>query len=392
MFTDFVLNSLNPGEVGVDFTTPGVRYETGLRRQYIDLDGRKKCTVNTGRTKFNPKSNLFEPVYEEVLVKDLRDRDIDLPVINSTTLRKDEWIQLDRQVHRAYRQRLRAWTDLMAASQIGGFNAMGKMVLEYETESDGGEAQVDMDGMTEGRGDSTRFQLEGTPLPITHSDFWFSQRRLTISRNSGVGLDVRQAERAGRRIAEKIEKTLIGMVTGVTYGAATEYSRAPTVYGYTNFPERATYTSVTAPSGGGWKPSDTVGQVLAMRDLLYDAGCYGPYMLYHSKDWDRYLDNDYYALATSGMTSPNQTLRQRLQSIENISSVRRLDFFTSTFNLLLVQMTSDVAQAINGMEPTTVQWESQGGMRVNFKVLAIQVPRLLADFNGNCGICHGTTS
>jgi hypothetical protein len=39
-----------------------------------------------------------------------------------------------------------------------------------------------------------------------------------------------------------------------------------------------------------------------------------------------------------------------------------------------------------------VQWETVGGMRLNFKVMAIQVPQIREDFNGNCGICHATTA
>jgi len=44
------------------------------------------------------------------------------------------------------------------------------------------------------------------------------------------------------------------------------------------------------------------------------------------------------------------------------------------------------------MPITTVQWESQGGMRLNFKVMAIQVPQLRADYSSQSGIAHGTTS
>ena len=89
--------------------------------------------------------------------------------VNATTLRKDDWLKMDAAVVRAARQRLRAWSDLAASSSFGGFNGMSKMVLEWETQSDPGEAIVDMDGLTEGRGDSPLFQLEGLPLPITHS-------------------------------------------------------------------------------------------------------------------------------------------------------------------------------------------------------------------------------
>lgn len=394
MFTDLVLNGVPDTDgVATDFIDPNTRFETGLLRPYVDPETKQRMvTINTGRKQYDPKTRTFNPVYEEVPIAELMQQGVSSPVFNATSLRKDEWIQLDNVVIRAARQRLRAWADLSAANSFGGFNGMAKMVLEHETMSDPGEAQVDMDGLTEGRTDSPKFQLEGLPLPITHSDFWFSQRRLAISRNSGTPIDTVMAEAAGRRVAEKIEKTLIGTITGLTYGPTSEYSRNPTVYGYTNFPDRITYTSLTAPSSGGWKPSDTIGQVLAMRELLYDANMYGPFMLYHSADWDQYLDGDYYALATSGMAAPTQTLRQRLTQIEGISGVRRLDFFTTAWSMVLVQMTPDVARAVNGMDLTTVQWESMGGMRLNFKVMAIQVPQIRSDYNGNCGICHGTTA
>jgi hypothetical protein len=60
--------------------------------------------------------------------------------------------------------------------------------------------------------------------------------------------------------------------------------------------------------------------------------------------------------------------------------------------MILVQMTAEVAQAINGMEITTVQWPSQGGMRHNFKVMCIKVPLLKAPYDGVAGIIHATTS
>jgi len=258
--------------------------------------------------------------------------------------------------------------------------------LEHETMSDPGEAIVDMDALTPGRTTAPVFQLEGLPLPITHSDFWFSSRRLAVSRNSNTPLDTTMGEAAGRRVAEQIEKTLIGTVAGVTYGVAASYSNAPTVFGYATHPDRLLKTNLTTPTGSN--PASTVDDVLAMRSQLYGAKYYGPYMLYHSTDWDRWLDEDYYI--TSG--TPSQTLRSRLRAIEGITDVRRLDFLTSTYTMLMVQMTSDVARAINGMDITTVQWETSGGMRVNFKVMCIMVPQIRSDYHGNTGILHATTA
>ena len=192
-------------------------------------------------------------------------------------------------------------------------------------------------------------------------------------------------EASGRRVAETIEKTTIGIQTGVTYGTAADYGRAPTVFGYTNFPDRSTKTDMTAPTGANGPTILT--DWLALRDGLYDDNFYGPYMAYTSADYDEFLDNLF------STTEPSAgTLRSRLLEIDGIQGIRRLDYLTDTFTVILVQMTSDVARAIDGMPITTVQWESQGGMRLNFKVMAIQVPQLRADYSSQSGIAHGTTS
>jgi hypothetical protein len=408
---DFILNGSAQGEVGE--TLQGCRFDPGLLRPYLDEHGHRCVTVNTGRTRYDPKLKKVVPIHEKARIGDLQNRGIMSPVFNATSLRKEEWLELDRVVIRAARFRLRAWADLSAANQFGGFNAMSKLILEHETMSDPGEAIVDMDGLTEGRTDSPKFQLEGLPLPITHSDFWFSSRRLAVSRNTGTPLDTTMAEGAGRRVAELIEKTVLGVETGITYGGNSTqvggYGRTPSVYGYTNFPQRLTVTGLYRPtglgrSGTGWVAADTLKDILRMRDLLYANKFYGPFMIYHSNDWDQYMDNDY---ILSGGNVATQTLRERLKAIDNITDVRRLDFLSSTataagdparitttfpFTFLLVQMTADVCRAVNGMDITTVQWESVGGMRLNFKVMCIQVPQLRADFNGNTGIAQGTAT
>jgi hypothetical protein len=400
-----------------------VRFDPGMLRPYIDKNDQLAVTVNTGR--WTMEKGERRPIKEHRRVIDLMNRGIGSPAFNTaltanaTTLRKEEWIELDRVIQRPARYRLRAWADLAAANSYGGFNGMSKMILEHEAMSDPGEAIVDMDALTPGRNDGPLFQLRGVPLPIIHSDFWFSSRMLAISRNTGSPLDTAMGEAAGRRVAEKVEKMTIGVTTGPTYGGNSTYvggyDQTSAVYGYTNFPYRLTKTNLTAPTGTN--PDATVSDVLAMRDTLFANKFYGPFMLYHSNDWDKHMDNDY-ARAVVGANSiaTSKTLRQRLRDIEGILDVRRLDFLfgaapVATANqpwgtgpgadvdatlkptrLVMVQMTPDTAQAVNGMDITTVQWESVGGMRLNFKVMCIQVPRLRTDFYGNVGILDATTS
>ena len=364
-------------------------------RPFLDRKGRPCVTVNTGM-KYNPKTKKDEPVYETMHVREAQWRGLESPVFNATTLRKLEWQHFDSVVIRETRQRLRAWADL-AAAETFRLDGMSRTILEYETMSDPGEAVVDMDGLGEGRQDVPRYQLEGLPLPITHCDFWFSERDLRLSRNTGTPLDTTMAEAAARRVAEKIEDSVIGLAAGMsiqmTNSAAPAYGRAMDIYGLTDFTARNTYTSVTTPTGA--TPNATVTNVLAMIDVLKADGYFGDYMLYHSNDWDQYMDADYaFVNSTGWAVNPSMTLRDRILRIDGVRGCRRLDRWTPTsaFQLLLVQMTGDVARAVIGMDLMTVQWPSIGGLRRNFKVMGIMVPQVRATFAGNCGICHGTTS
>lgn len=390
----------------------GDRNFARLRRPYFDKNGHPAVTINTGR--WTTEKGEKKPILEHVRIRDLVDNyGIMLPVFNATSLRKEEWLELDRVVLRAARYRLLAWGDLASHNSFGGFNGMSKEILEHETMSDPGEAIIDMDGLTEGRTDAPKFQLEGLPLPITHSDFWFGARKLSISRNTGTPLDTTMGEAAGRRVGESVEKVTIGMDTGSTYGGNSThvggYGRTSRVYGYINFPARLTKTNMTAPTSGSWTPETTQIEFNACLQLLRLNRFYGPFMVYTTNDWDPYLDGDYYVARTSGAVAPTKSLRSRLLETKNVVDIKSLDFFfgsapTSSgagnsydatlkaYSWVFVQMTPDTARAVNGMSVTTLQWESVGGMRLNFKVMTISVPQLRADYYGNCGILHATTS
>jgi len=376
-----------------------------FRRPYLDDHGKPCVTVNTGQ--WTVEKGQKHPLRRRKRIMDLLNEGYNVPIftLNATSMRKEEWIQLDAQVQMAYRQRLRLFSDLMERVPVGGFNGMNKLTYEYEAMSDPGEAVVDMDAMTDGNADSPLFKLRSLPLPITHSDFWYSERRLQVSRNSNTPLDKVSGEAAGRRVAEKIERTAIGVDVGVSFGTQTvgygTHDLTSTVFGLLTYTNRLTNTTLTAPTGAN--PQAVLADVLDLRQSLYDAKQYGPYMIYHSTDWDEHLDNDYaFTNGTNWASVPSQTLRQRIAQIgsedgegKQILGVKRLDFLTpalsNAFTMIVVSMNSTVVQAVNAMDVTTVQWETLGGMRKNFKVMAIQSILCRSDYSGTCGIMHART-
>jgi hypothetical protein len=385
MFVPYVVNGQGFGPQAEAIA--GCHFDQGLMRPYFDDAGRRCVSVNTGKFKKDAKSGLLVPVKEKVRIKDL---DFASPVLNATTLRKDEWIYMDTVVREAVRNRLRAWADIMATNPYGGFNAMGSMTLEYETMGDAFEAITDMDGLTDARNDTPQFGLRSIPLPLHHVDFWFSDRQLSASRNKGQPLNLRAARLAGRKLAERVEKLTIGLDVGIKFGPTdSRYEGDSQVFGYLNHPDRIIKDDMPVPNGTN--ASAIIAAVMELRELMYQNHFYGPFVIYTSTDYDLYLDSDY--ILTGGNVS-TQTLRERLLEVENIGAIRRLDWLDGTshpFTMIMVCMTDDVVQAINGMDVTTWQWDSKAGWRKNFMVACIQQPLLTANSDGVLGVAIGTT-
>ena len=384
-----VLNQLGGGIPHADWVR--------LRQPWVDDRGRACVTlrdVDGGYTKNDSHGGEAKPLLRNYLCNELRNRGFNLPMVtNAATLRKEQWIELDKQILLAARQELVAAADLEAANSFS-VAGMSRMTLEYQAMSDPGMAYVDMDGTTEGTTDTPLFILRSLPLPITHSDFGFSDRELQVSRSGGSGLDVVMGEAAGRRVAESWEDQVIGNVTGVTYATQTAgagaHTGTSTVYGYRNFPQRLTKLNFTAPTASGWTPELTYNEFLeVVASLLNTNYSKGPYRCYYSTDWFQYMNR---VFSVSGGNNPGETLRSMLLKIPELQDVTYLPRLTQTFTFLIVAMRSEVAQMVVGMDVSTIQWQEKGGLELRFKVLGIKVPRLRSDYNSRTGILHGVTS
>lgn len=298
-------------------------------------------------------------------------------------LRREDWVELDKAIVQQAVQRLKLVQDIRGAGLNYSIpNGMGKTMLETEVMSDTMEASISMDGLRKGPADRAEFDIKHLPLPLVHKDFFISARQLAASRNGGSPFDTTMGGQAGRRVAELVEKLTSGTYGTFTYGGGQ-------VQGLTNFVDRNTQV-ITAPDITAWTPDTTVNDVLNMRDKLRLDNMFGPYGLYHSADWDIYMDKDYRDVSSV----LSLTLRERLAKLAGISWIKSLDYLGTqgSFNLVLVQMTSDVIRMVLGQDFTTIQWESSGGMQINFKVFCILVPQLRSDFAGQCGVCHGAPS
>ena len=350
---DFIMNGQGSGAVADKLIE--CNGDIGVLRPWIDGAGNQYCT----------------------LVRNGKEVTVQMVGNTTTTMRKDDWLAIDNIVIEAAKPRLKAVADLIGAGLTLSMNGMAASSLQTETQSDINDAIVSMDGMREGANDRPEFKDLTIPLPIIHKDFSYSARNLLISRNGGSPLDITTAALSSRRVAEEAEKMLIGNSTRAdqyTYGGGT-------IYGYTDFPSALSKT-FTQPTGLATDGTTFLTEVLEATQQLRNNYFYGPYVLYTGTSWQAYLGQDFKA-------GSDKTLQQRILEIEEISAIRPLDYL-SGYNLIFVQMTSDIVREIMGLSLTTVQWDTNGGMKKNFKVMAIMVPQLRADFNGRTGILNGS--
>lgn len=353
------------GEIANKLAMSG-RLDIGRMRPYIEQDGQTYVSVYVGG---DPKK---EDAYRV------------LQINQAGTLRRDEWKQLDEAVLKVAESRLGGFQDLIDAGLVYNLgNAMGTTVLEYHDISDTDlSADITMDGITRAQGARPQFTTNYLPIPIVHADYEINARVLAASRNLGNPLDTTMAERAARKVQEKLELMLFGDTT-YSYGGGT-------IYSYMNFPSANTETEVASILGTNastilvpWNGADgtkIVQQVIAMKQASLNDKFFGPWNLYIPPAYETILDEDYQVSGGKVIT-----IRDRLMAISGIKNIRVIDFMPAD-TVLLVQMTSDVVRVVRGMGLQNVEWSTEGNMVTKYKVMTIQVPQIRADQEGKCGI------
>jgi len=297
----------------------------------------------------------------------------------NATLRKDEWVEYDKAVVEAAQLRMVGVADLISRGLVYRFgNGLGKTVLEYEDGSDMSDAQVSMDGVTRGRNDRIEFDLNYLPLPITHKDWFLNIRTLNATRAGGSNLDTTQAALASRKVSEAVENYLFNGSSSFTFGGGT-------IYGLTDQTDRNTGSlTVDWASATGDQILDDVKN---MKQESIDARHYGPWMLYIPTEYETALDDDFKAAS-------DKSIRQRVKEISGLIDIRVADKLgkssTGKSQVLLVQMSADVVRMVEGLPLTNVEWQEQGGMVTNFKVMTILVPQVRSDQDNRSGVTHYT--
>jgi uncharacterized linocin/CFP29 family protein len=277
-------------------------------------------------------------------------------------LRKDEWKQLDDALIEVARQRMPLVSLLVNSGLVYNIpNGLGTTILEWEDVSDMEPATVSMAGVTRGEQDTLEYSLKSMPLPIIHKDFTLNIRKLEASRRGGNPLDVAQASLAGRLVAEATEAMVIE-------GHATEVGTS-VIYGIDTVSNSSAITMTDL-----WDTTTTAANylvdILASIAALQGDFMYGPYTLIVNETTHLRMQNDYDVAGASHMT-----IADRLRLVAGVSTIIP-SYNVPANHAYLVQMTRDVIDEVIGLQPTTVEWETQGGMQKHFKVMSIMIPRV----------------
>lgn len=278
-------------------------------------------------------------------------------------LRKDEWKQYDTALIEVATKRMPLVSELIARGLTYNIsNGLGTTILEWEDASDMEGAEVSMSGVTRGENDAMEFNIHSMPLPIIHKGFSLNIRQLMSSRSTGQPLDVTQARVAGRKVAETTE-------TMVIEGHATQVGTS-VIYGIDTVPNSS---AITMTGTTGWDTDSTGAQIMtdtlgAIAALQTDH-MYGPYVMMINYATHNRFQTDYDVSGNSLMTIMERVLRT-----EGIMKIIPSTDVPAN-HAYVVQMTSDVIEEVIGLQPTTVQWESQGGMMMHFKIMSIMIPR-----------------
>lgn len=294
-------------------------------------------------------------------------------------------VLLDRAVVNVGLQRLTVARDIMAAGLVYNLSdPLSVTQLEWQSNNKVGAAQRTMNPNARGENKMPISLPLRLPIYLTTDTFELDIRTLKVSQRIGMPLDTTLAEQCVRAVNEAIEDATINGPT--TLDGQPLVDAGYSAYGLLTAPNANTQ-SLTAAAWNGTTPNGATvfSETEAMIAKLQADLKFGPYRMYLPTAVGNVLDGDYNATNNA----QGLTIRERLLKIPTLQDVVTADMMPAT-KVVLVQMTSDVVDMVVGQPPTVIPWTSLNGFQIYNLIMAIMIPRVRSDYNGNSGICIGT--
>lgn len=258
--------------------------------------------------------------------------------------------------------------------------------LEWYTRNRTGAAQRTMNPQSRTESKLPIMLPYRLPIYLTLDGFQLDIRTLKMSERIGLPLDVTEAGSCTRSVNEGIEDALINGATTLDGQQLSDAGyTAPGILNATNANTKV--LTLAAWTMGTQNGGTVFAELESMIGILQADLKFGPYVLVVGTAVGNVLDADY---SVTGVTvTPGMTIGDRLRKIASIDDIVIADMMPSN-KVALIQMTPDVIQMVNGQAPTVIPWTSLDGFAIFNLVMAIMVPWVKSDANGNSGIVVGT--
>jgi len=295
-----------------------------------------------------------------------------------STLPERAWKYIDDRMLAVAKAELVGIADLASSPDTNiNFDGTSSSVYLRDRVSEVNEAKMAMSPDTRGESGALLFDEIGVPLPVTYKDFPVEKRQIESARRENIPFRTTLIEESTRAVSRMLEETLFNG----SYTAAGQ-----TLYGYTTFPDRNTDT-ISDWANVATTPEDIINEIIAMISLSVTANHYGPWNLYIPSGYRARFSEDY----AVGTYPTGLTIEQRALQIDGLNAIRTSRNL-ATNNVVLVEMNSTTVQMINGLPMQVIDWEpaNSPNWRHTWKVLTIMVPFVYSDYDGQCGVVHGS--
>lgn len=293
-------------------------------------------------------------------------------------------IVLDQAVVDVGLERLTFVADIMAAGLTYNLSdPLSVTQLEWYAANKVGAAQRTMSPSARGENKLPDRLPHRLPVYLTTDTFELDIRTLKMSQRVGIPLDTALIKQCTRSVNEAIEDAAIN-------GATTLDGQELKVAGYSapgllNAPNAETQNLTSAAWSTVPVGATVYNETQAMLGKLRANKKFGPYRMYVGTDVSAALDADYDSVSGSRGLS----IRERLMKLEGLQAIRMADLMPAT-KVAIVQMTSDVIDMVVGQQPTVIPWTSLDGFTFHNLIMAIMIPRVRSDYNGDSGVVVGT--
>lgn len=302
----------------------------------------------------------------------------------NASLPKEAWVGIEDAVYPAMDDVLTIVRDLRDAGLTTDESVMNK-VTEWHKQDYEHTATISMQPETETDEGNVEYDLDGSPLPLIHSDFSIGFRDSGSDGPAGAGmagedLETLNAEGSARAVAEAMELlTLNGWqptIDGEDLGGVQD---GYTMYGLTNHP------NVHTGSLSDWLTAPE-----EIRSDLKDA------MARDLKDDNfRPTNRGYWVYIGEGLEdvlsdpdpegTGDRLIRERIMELDFVGNMRVSQFLQDDA-VLMFRPTNDVIDLAFGLEEQVVQWEDP--FRDYFKTVTAMTPRVKDTLRGQCGIAY----